>query len=198
MHVRIFSFINKNNILLDNQFGFRKNIGFKEALAHIINILYSNVYQSLPTVVTYLDLAKAFDTVQYKILYKKLSIHGFRGKIINLIKSYLTDRKQSVVNNVKSAYATVSMGLPQGTILGPLLFILYINDIFNFLPKDVIISYADDTAIVSRERTWPLARNKMVDYLLIVYQWLYANQLSLNLEKTVFITYDAYKNSIPE
>ena len=154
LHFRILRFIKKNNILFDNQFGFRKNIGTKEALAHITNILYSHVNMSLPTVVTYLDLGKAFDTVQYNILYKKLSIYGFRGKILNLIKSYLTGRKQSViVNNVRSAYTTVSVGLPQGTILGPLLFILYINDIFNILPKDVIISYADDTAVVSSDRT---------------------------------------------
>ena len=161
INIKILSFLNKHKILSHSQFGFRKNIGTKVALASITNTLYENINNSLPTIVTYLDLAKAFDTIQYKILYNKLYYYELRGKILNLIKNYLSNRLQSVIiNNIKSNYSLVNMGLPQGTILGPLLFIIYINDIFNIIPEEVIISYADDTAVICSDKTWKLTEKK--------------------------------------
>ena len=151
---------------------------------------------SQPFIVTYLDLAKAFDTINYNKRFHKLISYGLRVKILGLIRNYLSDRKKVIVNETHSSFAEMTIGVPQGTILGPLLFIIYINDIFNVLPVNSLIFYPDDTAIIVSEKSWSLARDKMVQYLDLPYKWLNANQLSLNLDKTIFITYGAYKISI--
>ena len=112
-----------------------KNISTKDALYHITNIVYNNLDNSKPTLVTFLDLAKAFDTVDHHILLSKLFRVGIRGQALDLLKSYLANRYQKVkINNDESNYKEIIMGVPQGTILGPILFILYISDLLNVIP----------------------------------------------------------------
>lgn len=110
------------------------------------------------------------------------------------MKSYITNRKQRVkIQNIVSENKTVSTGVPQGTILGPLLFILYVNDML----KDNVISYADDTAIITTANSWTEVEAKMNEDLECISSWLALNRLSLNISKTVFITFGNYNNSIP-
>ena len=113
-------------------------------------------------IATFLDLVKAFGTVNHDILISKLERYGIRGKVLFLLKSYLSDRQQKVrIQNPTSEYKYLSCGVPQGTILGPLLFILYVNDLLRDMPEGSILSYADDTVIMSSEDTWSMTQDKI-------------------------------------
>ena len=130
IHGRIINFIGKNKILSGKQFGFVKNIGTKDALSYITKRIYENLDNSNPIAVAFLDLAKAFDTVNHKILLDKLEAYDIRGNPHKLLQSYLANRKQKVrMGQNESEFKIINMGVPQGTILGPLFFILYVNDL---------------------------------------------------------------------
>ena len=114
------------------------------------------------------------------------------------MKSYLLDRQQKVrLQNESSDYGKITTGVPQGTILGPLLFILYINDLLRDMPKDNILSYADDTVLIVSEDSWSAAQDNMNIVLNNVADWLALNKLSLNIQKTMYITFGNYSNSVP-
>ena len=136
-----------------------------------------------------MDLSKAFDTVNHQLLREKLYNYGIRGRA-NLIKSYLNNRQQKVnLNKVSSQLKTVDMGVPQGTILGPLLFPLYINDLRQNIPANSIVAYANDTAVVTTAKTWKEVETKTNETLYIISTWLALNKLSLNTDKTVYIEF---------
>lgn len=195
---RIYSFVQENKLINPKQFGFVKNKGTKDALAFITNIIYNKLDRSKPIMVSYLDLAKAFDTVNHDILLDKLYNYGIRGNAHNLLKNYLTNREQIVkLQNTRSNSKNITVGVPQGTLLGPLLFILYVNDLLNNLPKGQIVSYADDTAIISTKDSWKDTQDEMNEILSFVNKWLVLNKLSLNINKTVYMTFGNYCDSVP-
>ena len=114
IHNRITNFINKCEILAKNQYGFRKNKSTKDALSLITNAIYDKLDKSTRIAITFLDLAKAFDTVNHQILLDKLYNYGIRGRASNLIKSYLGNRLQKVkLNNINCQFQSVNMGVPQ-------------------------------------------------------------------------------------
>ena len=114
----------------------------------------NKIDQKEPTTVAFLDLAKAFDTIDHQILLNKLNRYGIRSHALDLIKSSLTDRKQTVkVNGTQISYQKIKTDVPQGTILGPLLFILYINKLLSALPVDSVFSFADDMAVISTDKS---------------------------------------------
>ena len=118
-------------------------------------MIYNNLDTSTPIAITFLDLAIAFDTVHHQILLDKLYNYGIRGSAYNLLKNYLTNRQQRVkLNNKTSQFESVTMEVPQDTVLGSLLFILYINDLLLDILENTIVSYVDDAAIISTAKTW--------------------------------------------
>ena len=145
---RILEFVEKYNIICSEQFGFRKNHGPNMALNVLVNSVVSAKEEGKAVVGVFLDLRKAFDTLNHDVLLRKLYNYGIRGTMYALIKSYLTERKQFVCykdTNSECKYTTC--GVPQGSILGPLLFLLCINDIVNVSSEINMILFADDTNV---------------------------------------------------
>ena len=160
-------------ILSKYQFGFTPNIGTSEALAHVSDLLHSKLDESLPTKKA---LAKAFDVVNYDILLHKLELLGIRSVTLKLFKNYLYNRKHFVrINNTRSSIFHPRTGVTHGTVIGPLLFLLYINDIFNILPENQLIAYADDTILLCSASTLTSVKNN-------------CNELLLSTEVTITIT----------
>ena len=144
----------------------------------------------------FLDLKKAFDTVDHTILLNKLRTFNLSQESIDWFKSYLSGRLQSVKHQgVKSAYLPVTCGIPQGSILGPLLFILYINDLNTFLTDCQASLYADDTALYTTAKTQIEIKLNLQIELTVVCEWLKANKLTLNSNKTKYIIFGT-KNSL--
>lgn len=199
IHNRFTEFFNEFNIISNNQFGFRKGTGCDNALASITEFIYNRLDLTKPVIATFLDLVKAFDTVNHEILYDKLYRLGIRGLALDLIKSYLKNRIQVVnVNGNISSCEYLNIGVPQGSILGPLLFLIYINDLLDSIPNCIIVSHADDTVTLCSEDDWNETAIAMNLSLEQVFQWLVNNQLTINVQKTVYITFANSISTLPD
>ena len=135
----------------------------------------------------YFDLQKAFDTVNHNILLYKLNNYGVRGVVFDWFRNYLSNRKQYVcIGNCRSLLQNVNYGVPQGSILGPLLFLIYINDIQNCIPKSTVKLLADDTNLFVHGKTLSEAFYKANESVALLNDWFTANKLSLNIEKSCY------------
>ena len=140
--------LEKNNLICANQHGFRKHRSCLTQLLSHIDLILQNLQNGMDTDVIYLDYAKAFDKVDHQLLLQKLYAYGVRGKLLMWMNSYLTNREQSVViNGEHSVPAKVVSGVPQGTVLGPILFIIFLNDLSSCIQHSVVSSFADDTRL---------------------------------------------------
>ena len=145
MYNRIINYLNGFSVLCDNQYGFRKNRSHSLALIDLCDKISSAFNRREHATGVFLDLSKAFDTVNHVILSDKLDHYGIRGLALEWVKSYFPERKQFVeFNNVRSSSQAISCGVPEGSILGPLFFILYVNDLNNASMLDATL-VADDT-----------------------------------------------------
>ena len=187
MYNRINNFLDTNSIIYDLQFGFRKKHSTNHALLSIIETIRHNMDNKIFSCGVFVDLEKAFDTVKHSILLSKLHHYGIQGVSNDWVKSYLSNRTQSVsVNGAKSDVSNVTCGVPQGSILGPLLFIIYINDMHRSLLKSSVYHFADDTNLIFSHENPAMIAKVMNSQLAILYDWLCANRLSLNVGKTEF------------
>jgi hypothetical protein len=185
IHDRIYNFLQEHNVISDCQYGFRKKYSTEMALAVTIDNITKSLDSKKHVIGLFLDLKKAFDTVDFNILLKKLNYYGIRGNALNLLKSYLSNRKQTVkVDGVMSSVLPVTCGVPQGSILGPLLFVIYINDLPNALKVSKPMMYADDTNIFFSGSNINETTNTFNTDLASLTQYLKCNRLSLNISKT--------------
>ena len=147
------------------------------------------------TISEFLDLSKAFDTVNHNILLRKLEFYGIRGIALEWFKHYLTGRKQYVLyNNTQSSKQYITCGVPQGSVLGPLLFLIYINDIPNCLKYPKSIVFADDTTIFASCKNMNTLYNNMNDDLSNLINWFKANMLSLDIAQTNYFPSSKFVN----
>ena len=149
MYSRLYSFLEWHHFFFQQQFGFRKNHGTSHALSFLIYNIAESLANKTPTRGVFLDLSKAFDTIDHSILYSKLEHSGIRGIALDCIKSYLTTRMQKLECSgiLSNSVNTVKRGVPQGSNLGPLLFLIYVNDFQNCLKYGDSIMFADDTSV---------------------------------------------------
>jgi len=146
---RLNSFCELNNVISNTQFGFRKGKSTADAINAFMEFIVQNLDSKMKTMSVFLDLSKAFDCVHHQFLLKILHDSGVRGTPLKWIESYLTNRKQIVsMSNKISEFQELKFGVPQGSILGPILFNIYINNCKNYLQESVsIVQYADDTTL---------------------------------------------------
>ena len=141
-------FVDRYNILYSSQYGFRGKQSTHNATLEIVNDILTNFDQGQFTCCLFIDLEKAFDTVNYDILLPRLERYGFRGVVNDWFKSYLIGRRQyTAVNGCIPDANQVLCGIPQGSVLGPLLFLLYINDLYKSSSKIHFYLFADDTSV---------------------------------------------------
>ena len=146
-------FINKHNILYSYQHGFRKDHSSGHSVLDLTTTVYDTINDKKLACLVMIDLKKAFDTVFHKRLLLKLNNYGIRGNAYDLLKSYLTNRYQYVcINNNLSILKQIKYGIPQGSILGPPLYIIYVNDFSNAINYNFKL-YADDTCLIIKEKS---------------------------------------------
>ena len=175
----------RNNLLNQCQFSFQAGMSTQDAILYLTEKIYVNLHESLSTLAIYIDFSKCFDTLNRSILLKKLERYGIRGISLNLFKSYLSDRYQCVkINNVTSNFQLIDTGVPQGSVLGPILYLIYVNEIPNISNQFSTCLFADDTTLIFKHAN-KYDLFKSCDYgVNLFYSWCCSNRLSINISKT--------------
>lgn len=198
---QIYDHFQNNNLFYESQYGFRSKHSTEMAALEVIDRIIQEIDANQLPITIFLDLSKAFDTLNHDILINKLYHYGIRNNALNLLKSYLTNRKQYVeIENIQSDTELIHTGVPQGSVLGPLLFIIYMNDISLASPLFNTVLFADDTTLQSTLSSFNISQfypseliNNELDK---VCNWLALNKLSLNIKKTKFMIFHSRQRNI--
>ena len=187
LYNRLLNFLSDNQILNQNQYGFLRGKSTEDAMVDLMKHLHQSLNSKLSRVNIFIDFRKAFDTLNHNILLRKLNAYGIRGPPLKLIQNYLFNRKQFVkINNTFSSVGNITLGIPQGSVLGPLLYLIYVNDLPNLSQNYQTILFADDT-VLSFEGKNPSEINRNCNLELgILNDWAIANRLTINSDKTFF------------
>ena len=194
MHKRVLEFLDKNNSLFENQYGFRPGRSCEHALLNAQNSILQSLGKNQVALLLLIDYSKAFDVIDHSILLKKLEHYGIRGIALRWFESYLTGREQYVsINGTHSSRRPIKHGVPQGSILGPLLFIIYINDLPQISRLAKFILYADDANIIITGKSMHEITTELSRITPILVNWVQRNGLALNLKKTNYMLFSKMK-----
>ena len=197
VYKQLYEYLERNSYLDNNQYGFRANRSTSHAILNLLQYTYQNLDSSKIVFSLFLDFRKAFDSVNHKILLSKLKIYGIRGIALDWFCSYLSERSQYVfINGSRSSVKKIEYGVPQGSILGPLLFLIFINDITKSSKLFNYILYADDSTLSTcfSEDELGSHSNLINEELKRVYKWLCANKIAINETKTKYMIFTYNKN----
>ena len=199
VYSRTITFLQNHKIISDSQFGFREKHNTTHAILSLIDTVSTSIEKCSHTVGLFLDFSKAFDTINHDILLYKLRHYGIRGKALQWFESYLSGRRQFVtIGGNDSSTVPITCGVPQGSLLGPLLFTIYVNDIQASSSVLSFILFADDSNLFYTHSD----PNKLVEVLnselLNVTNWIKANKLSLNKQKTHYMIFSNSISHLPD
>ncbi len=195
VYLKLAKFLEMHNILFESQYGFRKGHSTIHGVAEFVQHTVKSMDNKYSTISVLLDLSKAFDTINHDILIHKLNYYGIRGVSLNWFRSYLSNRSQFVsCNGQTSVVEHITCGVPQGSVLGPLLFLIYMNDLPTCLNFTSTVLFADDTTIyASSDNIIDLYRIVNLDLDNLV-DWFRSNKLALNTSKTTFMLFTNSRN----
>ena len=190
MFARVYKFLEENKYLYSLQFGFRTKYSTNLTLINITESVRSALDDKKVVGGVFVDLQKSFDTVNHEILIHKLGYYGIRGTINDWFSSYLSSRTQFVsILGYKSNTLSIKHGVPQGSVLGPLLFLIYINDLHKAIHFSKVYHFADDTNLLNISDSPSKLQKQLNIDLKLLYKWLLANKISLNCAKTELIIF---------
>ena len=197
MHERLYSFLEKHSCIYELQFGFRSKHSTGHALTDLTEAIRMAMDESSYAIGVFIDLQKAFDTVDHEILLSKLDHYGIRGISNNWFRSYLTNRQQYVtINGEDSNLRIMKFGVPQGSVLGPLLFLIYINDLYLSIKHSTARHFADDTCLLIKNKSLKRIKKLLNQDLKSLNAWLKANKISLNASKTEILIFRHHNKPI--
>ena len=188
MHNRLQKYLKDQNILYDKQFGFRTGHSTEHAIGQLVDQIYEAFEKNEYTLCVFIDLSKAFDTVDHSVLLRKLELYGITDTNYAWTKSYLSNRLQyiQIDENSRTEFFVVKCGVPQGSILGPLLFLLYVNDLKNASSVLDPIMFVDNTNLFYNHSNIQKLFSTMNEELASINQWFTSNKLSSNANKTKY------------
>ena len=196
VYQRTYCFMENTGQIYNSQYGFRSQHSCESAVAELTSEIIKGQQNGMYTLALFLDLSKAFDTLEHKVLLDKMYRYGIRGTSLNWFKSYLENRKIRVKCQVASSgkleysdYQTVNYGTPQGSCLGPLIFLIFTNDLNLHLNHCASILFADDTTLYKTHRHLNYLKWCIQDDMQTLTDWFKANKLTLNLEKTICLLF---------
>ena len=188
IYSRLYAFLTSMGVIYSKQFGFRKYHSTSHAINYSVNKILTEIEKKNHVIGIFVDLSKSFDTIDHGKLITKLENYGIRGPCLELIKSYLTDRIQQInFQNTLSDPCDVEYGVPQGSVLGPLLFLIYINDIVNSSTLGDFVLFADDTNIFVVGKTEVEAYSRANILMSQINDYMISNQLHINMSKCTYM-----------
>ena len=192
IYKRVYSYLHQNGSIYQSQYGFHSNHSTDNAVTELIGEILNNLENKKHTLTIFLDLSKAFDTLEHDMILKKLDKYGIRSTCLEWFKSYLTDRSMSLKcrtsmspNEIKSKTFEVKYGTPQGSCLGPLIFLIFCNDLHLNLHHTKCIQFADDTTLYMGSKHPKYLKYCLKEDLASLHDWFNSNKLTLNVNKMV-------------
>ena len=197
VYVRVYNFLTKTDQISENQYGFRAKHSCKHAVGQLIGTILKNLENNKITISVLLDLSKAFDTIEHSIMLKKLELYGVRGLPLQWFNSYLSNRVMRVKCRTACSSETavsenfpIEFGTSQGSCLGPLIFLIFVNDMSLHVSDVELVQFADDTTLIFGHRNRHYLKYCVERELEHLQDWFYANKLTLNVDKSVYMLFE--------